>query len=344
MGVPLRYTSLQITFHDGGACLASIKISHKGLVMSTAFWQPFEVVINDYSELVKAIEGILDLAKITDRQFAWRGQVNSDWALHSSLYRRLKLTKGKNPIETEISKLEGEILARLHRWGLHNVAGRGRLSILNQLAMLQHFGAPTRLIDISFNAWVGVFFAVEEKWSNGVLVEEKSDARVFAFDVTNRIINESTDKRSWEDDLSRPWTDAGKIPSRDWTTSFFAWKPTSLDARIFAQNGGFMFGGVPSSNGQNNKKFQFPKSPDFNDGWWKIDEARGACCIAARTHKFAAKGGAIPKDALYTFKISAAAKPEIRKRLELMFGYRHATIYPDYNGFSEFAIPELKRW
>lgn len=312
--------------------------------MSAAFWQPFEVVINDYAQLVTTIEGVLALAKRNNRQFAWRGQVNANWALHSSLYRRLKLTKGNNPVEDNISKIEGDILARVHRWGLHNVQGRGRLSILNQLAMLQHFGAPTRLIDVSFNAWVGVFFAIEEKWSNASLIEEDADARIFAFDVTDRIINESNDKRSWEDELSRPWTDAEKIPKLEWTTSFYAWKPTSLDARIFAQNGGFIFGGVPSANAPENRRFQFPKSPNFQDGWWPIDTARGACCIASRAHKFDTNMGPTPKNALYTFRISAAAKSDIRKRLELMFGYKHSTIYPDYTGFSEFAIPELKRW
>jgi len=312
--------------------------------MTNAFWQPFEIVINNYAELVAAIEGILDHAKNNNRQFAWRGQVNADWALHSSLYRRLKLTNGNNPVEKDIDKVEGDILARLHRWGLHNLQGRGRLSVLNQLAMLQHFGAPTRLIDISFNAWVGVFFAVEEKWSNATLVEENSDARVFVFDVTDRIINESKDKRMWEDQFSRPWTNVAEIPSLEWTTSFFAWKPTSLDARIFAQNGGFLFGGVPSANGPGGTRFQFPRSPNFQDGWWPIDTARGECCIAARAHKFAAKKGVTSKNALYTFRISAAAKADIRKRLELMFGYRHSTIYPDYTGFSDFAIPELKRW
>lgn len=311
---------------------------------STLFWQPFEVVINNYAELVTAIEGVLELAKEKNRQFAWRGQVNADWALHSSLYRRVKLTSSKNPKEDEISEMEGEILARLHRWGLHNIPGRGRLSTLNQLAMLQHFGAPTRLIDISFNAWVGVFFAVEEKWSNSSLVEEDSDARLFAIDVTDRIINETKGKSLWEEDFSCPWNNSSHISQEEWTTNFFAWKPPSLDARIFAQNGGFIFGGVPNTIGPNKTRFQFPKSPDFRDGWWTIDEGRGSCCIAARTHKFATTKGPTPKEALYTFKITAAAKSDIRKRLELMFGYRHSTIYPDYTGFSDFAIPELKRW
>lgn len=316
-----------------------------GLIMSaTFFWSPFETVINTYADLVDAIEGVLKKATDEGRQYAWRGQVNSDWALHSSLYRRLSITVQHNPVERALSLKEKEILVRLHRWGLHNVPGRGRLSVLNQTAMLQHFGAPTRLIDISFNAWIGVFFATEEKWSNSILSNETDDARLFAIDVTDRIINEQPEKRHWEDSLSCPWTDSSKIPPLEWTTSFFAWRPPSLDSRISAQNGGFIFGGVPGSTRPNNKKFQFPKSPKFSDKNWSIDEGRGACCIALRPHKFGATAGAPPKNACYTFRISATIKADIRKRLELMFGYKHSTIYPDYTGFSDMAIPELKRY
>ena len=308
------------------------------------FWEPFETVINNYDDLVQAIEGILTKAKSQNKQFAWRGQVNSDWALHSSLYRRLSITTALNPIEKEFSKEEKNILVSLHQWGLHNVQGRGRLSVLNQLAMLQHFGAPTRLIDVSFNAWVGVFFSVEEKWSNSILVNENDDARLFAFDVTNNIINEQFNRREWEDSYSRPWNDEKIINQPEWTTSFFAWKPPSLDARISAQNGGFIFGGVPGATGPNRTKFQFPKSPNFKDGWWPINKGRAACSLALRPHKFSANTRAIPSYACYTFRISAGAKKDIRERLKLMFGYEHSTIYPDYTGFSDFAVPHLKRW
>ena len=311
---------------------------------ASSFWKPFDTVITNYADLVQTIEGVLTKAKLENKQFAWRGQVNADWALHSSLYRRLSLTNGSNPAEKDFSLEERSILANLHRWGLHNVQGRGRLSVLNQLAMLQHFGAPTRLIDVSFNAWVGVFFAIEQKWSNAVLANEADDARLFAFDVTNKIINEQSSRRQWEDSHSRPWTDAAEIDPKEWTTSFFAWKPPSLDARIFAQNGGFIFGGVPGSIGPNGTKFQFPKSPDYKEGWWPIATGRGASSLALRPHKFSANVGAIPSSACYTFRISASAKQDIRKRLELMFGYKHSTIYPDYTGFSDFAVPHLKRW
>lgn len=311
------------------------------------FWKPFEVEIKSFNELVNIINLVMAKAIEQKTQFAWRGQVNAEWALHSSLYRRLTLTKGRIVPEIDLEKEELNILTNLHRWGLHSSTSTGRMSILNQLAMLQHYGAPTRLIDISFNAWVGAWFAVEEKWNNGQRANEDKDARLFAFDVTDRLINENVSYRKWEDDLSRPWKQErdDAISKQEWTTSVFAWKPSNLDARIAAQNGGFLFGGIPASNRPDNKKFQFPKSQNFNDGWWKIDEGRKACCLAMRPHIFEPKKGpGANSGALYTFRIKAAAKNDIRQRLDKMFGYKHSTIYPDYTGFSSFGTPHLRSY
>lgn len=313
-------------------------------MVSEDFWKPFEVKIDNFDGLVRVINQVMEKAVAKKIKFAWRGQVDASWSLHSSLYRRMNLTKGKILTETEITKEEHAILVELHRWGLHSSGQSGRLSILNQLAMLQHYGAPTRLIDITFNAWVGVWFAVEEKWSNGQRINEDKDARLFAFDVTDRLINENDDYRGWEDDLIRPWNldREDGIDLKEWTTSVFAWKPANLDARIAAQNGGFLFGGIPASTKPDNKRFQFPKSPR-NDGWWSIEEGRKACCIAARPHVFEpAKGKGAGSGALYTFRIDASAKADIRDRLDKLFGYRHSTIYPDFSGFSNFGTPKIK--
>ncbi|BCV44364.1 FRG domain-containing protein [Shewanella algae] len=310
------------------------------------FWKPFEGEISDFNGLLTVINQVMEKAVEKNIKFAWRGQIDASWALHSSLYRRMNLTKSKVLTEDEIAKEEHDILAELHCWGLHSSSQTGRLSILNQLAMLQHYGAPTRLIDITFNAWVGAWFAVEEKWSNGEQINEDKDARLFAFDVTDRLINENESYRCWEDDLSRPWkTDkVGGLDKKEWTTSVFAWKPANLDARIAAQNGGFLFGGIPASVKPDNKRFQFPKSPN-NDGWWSIEEGRKACCVAARPHVFEpTKGKGAGSGALYTFRIKASAKQDISRRLDRLFGYRHSTIYPDFSGFSNFAMPRIKSY
>ncbi len=194
-----------------------------------AFWKPFEVEIHDFNGLLNIINQVMEKAVVRNISFAWRGQVNASWALHSSLYRRMNITQKKILQEADITKAEGDILKELHRWGLHSSPHGGRLSVLKQLAMLQHYGAPTRLIDITFNAWVGVWFAVEEKWSNGVLNEE-ADARLFAFDVTDRLINEKADLRPWEDLYHRPWKSGAinQLDKKEWTTSVYAWKPSML--------------------------------------------------------------------------------------------------------------------
>jgi hypothetical protein len=310
------------------------------------FWKPFEVEISDFDTLVAEVDKVMNKAMEGETQFAWRGQVNAGWALHSSLYRGLSLTKGKSLSEAELAREEGEILVNLHRWGLHSSMSSGRLSVLNQLAMLQHYGAPTRLIDISFNAWVGAWFAVEEKWDNGVPVNEDQDARLFAFDVTDRLINENEDLRKWEDQLGRPWKDEddGFITKKEWTTSVFAWKPSSLDLRISAQNGGFLFGGVPASVKPDGNKFQFPKSPNYKDGSWHLKDGKEACCLAMRPHVFDSSNRQLAEGALYTFRIKASAKKDIRERLEKIFGYSHSTIYPDYTGFSSFGTPHLRKY
>jgi hypothetical protein len=185
---------------------------------------------------------------------------------------------------------------------------------------------------------------LKKKWSNGEVVNEDKDARLFAFDVTDRLINEKDSYRAWEDCLSRPWnkTTSDGIGKKEWTTSVFAWKPANLDTRISAQNGGFIFGGVPASVKPNNHRFQFPKSPN-NSKKWAIQEGRKACCVAARPHVFdPSKGKGAGPGALYTFRIKASAKEDIRNRLDKLFGYRHSTIYPDFSGFASFATPTIK--
>lgn len=301
------------------------------------FWGKFEVEIKDFNSLVAIINQVMEKSVKKNIKFAWRGQVDANWALHSSLYRRLSLTKGRNVAERELAAEEEKILADLHRWGLHSHPNRGRLSILNQLAILQHYGAPTRLIDITFNAWVGVFFAVEQKWDNGDELYAKSDARLFAFDVTDKIINEDREMRPWEDSLSRPWKKNDLLDQEQWTTSVFAWKPPSIDSRIFAQNGAFLLGGVPAGF----SKLQFPREPRVNTRW-KIDEVRTSTSVAMRPHVFEPRKGGVVNGALYTFRIKHKAKKDIRERLKQMFGYDHSTIYPDYSGFSLFGTPNLK--
>jgi hypothetical protein len=63
-----------------------------------------------------------------------------------------------------------------------------------------------------------------------------------------------------------------------------------------------------------------------------------------RFHKAEPQAGGVGSGGqpAFTFRITAAAKKEIRDRLTTVFGYSHATIYPDYPGFAEFGTPLLR--
>jgi FRG domain len=305
--------------------------------MSDAFWKSWEVEIASFDDALKLIHGVFEKWSISGRTFAWRGQVDASWGLNSTLYRRvLSQAEGHPPGELELQEEEGEILKQVHRWSLH-IGAHGRLSVMSQLAMLQHYGSPTRLIDVTFNPLIGLWFAVEEQWESGAPKSEERDGRLFAIDVTNRLINEDSARRPWEDKYSRPWVKGpSTVEAKDWSTQTFVWRPPRVDHRIAAQNSGFLLGGVPVA-GTAGHRMQWPKGPGKKSGQWSIHEVRQAMSVSLPIHKADATGaGARPKNPVYTMRIKSSAKAEIRKHLEELYGYRHATIYPDYSGFAGF--------
>lgn len=306
------------------------------------FWRPFEEEVDSFESLRNWIHGVFDHWAAEGRLFAWRGMVDARWPLHSSLFRRLYWTNPqKPPTEQSLYKKEGAGLVELHRWGLHQ-GQSGRLSILSQLAKMQHYGAPTRLIDVTFNPYIGAWFAVEAKTKSAEPEYEDVDGRLVVVDVTERLINEN-DNRDWEDDLKRPWRPDNRPDS--WCISTFAWRPSRFEDRIAAQNGGFLLGGVPKTIGGSGRRVHYPKTTNAAaDGMWKIDEVRAATSVPLRMHKPMIRGGAgaPPQNPAYTLRIKAAAKSEIREKLERLFGYTHATIYPDFPGLADFGFPDLR--
>ena len=308
--------------------------------MSAAdFWRPWEQKAESFDQARDIIHSIFEKWTDDGRSFAWRGQVDASWPLHSSLYRRLFWTEGSSIDESRLYDEEGKILAEFHRWGLHRGIS-GRLSVLNQLAVMQHFGAPTRLVDVSFSPYIGLWFAVEKKWSNTTPTKEDVDGRLFAFDVTDRLINENADKRDWEDCRKRPWRPSS-VSADDWCDDILAWRPPRFEDRISAQHGGFLMGGVPKSWVHGSPR-QWPKTTSSGGKWFQIDEVRSATSLPLRVLKLDSSDRGVRKNAVYTVRITPKGKADIRKHLEKLYGYRHATIYPDPTGFAQFAVPQLK--
>jgi len=90
--------------------------------------------------------------------YLWRGQGNIEWPIHSGAYRRLAKDKSYLPSEMSMRDYERELLSSAKHQGYHYENGRV-LCDFELLAKLQHHGAATRLVDVSRNMLVALWFA-----------------------------------------------------------------------------------------------------------------------------------------------------------------------------------------
>jgi hypothetical protein len=95
--------------------------------------------------------------------FLHRGQSNSAWALKTSLGRTLKA----GIVVVDALSLEND-LVRLFRSQAHIHLRAEFLpdgdDVLEWWQVMQHYGAPTRLLDWTASAFVAAYFAVVENW------------------------------------------------------------------------------------------------------------------------------------------------------------------------------------
>ncbi len=110
-----------------------------------------------------------------DNVFMWRGQSNIDWRVDHSAYRRLNLKKEK-VTEFDIISYEDSLLKHATHRGYRYQNGH-LLSDFELLALLQHHGAATRLVDFSRNAFVALYFSlIGNKDKNALLLGINSNS------------------------------------------------------------------------------------------------------------------------------------------------------------------------
>lgn len=92
--------------------------------------------------------------------WAFRGETSAQWPLMSSLTRRLRTYCG----ETELWPLREERALRVFRRKAHIYLHDSAVldDSLRCLGLMQHHGAPTRLLDFTKSPYVAAFFALED--------------------------------------------------------------------------------------------------------------------------------------------------------------------------------------
>ncbi|ENC16003.1 FRG domain-containing protein [Escherichia coli] len=115
------------------------------------------VVPEDISQIMTFL-GEQPQRDVTESIYMWRGQGNIDWAIHSAAYRRLAGSKSAAlPNEQLMRNYERDLLSEARHQGYGFEGGR-KLTDFELLAKLQHHGAATRLIDVSRNMLVALWF------------------------------------------------------------------------------------------------------------------------------------------------------------------------------------------
>lgn len=92
--------------------------------------------------------------------WAYRGQTNSDWPLETTLYR--EADRNGSLKWASLRSREDWLLYQFRRFAHHYRTDLpSEEDTLDWLALIQHYGGPTRLLDFSYSLYVAAFFAVE---------------------------------------------------------------------------------------------------------------------------------------------------------------------------------------
>lgn len=128
----------------------------------------------------------------------FRGHRCPNWTLVTSLERASKRC-GVSPVDYE-RQIWGEFRRHAHSY-LQRAPDDS--CTMEWLALMQHYGAPTRLLDFTYSFWIALFFAYEEAEDDCAVValEPNSLARNIPGTDYNLVLRGNIDQRNHVDDL-----------------------------------------------------------------------------------------------------------------------------------------------
>ena len=167
--------------------------------------------------------------------YAYRGQLNAEWPLHSAATRRLikehddSITADPEFLNLYIDYHRATLIEPARTRGYGAESGR-TLSDLELLAKLQHFGAATGLLDFSWSPLVALWFACADPEHDGKLFMVNTNDAI-------RVARLSSDAAA--QDLTTVFVDTATPPRTCY------WEPASVGdaaARILRQRSVFVIG------------------------------------------------------------------------------------------------------
>jgi hypothetical protein len=186
-----------------------------------------EISVSSWSEL-------MDLTARLDG-WAFRGQMDARWPLLTSLERYLSAYLP----DRSSWRLREERAIRIFRRKAHNYLHDPSVldNDLRCLALMQHHGAPTRLLDFTKSPFVAVFFAMEQA---------TCDAAVYALNTPRLFTAAPRDCPGMDRDSIDPRTQGNFERYFLPNTNAILWigEPTEMDRRLVAQSGTLVVPGI----------------------------------------------------------------------------------------------------
>ena len=136
----------------------------------TVVYDPTIITIHFCSSVFKIISVVSSLRKEEQQQMFYRGHSNMNYELRPSVMRTDELKKNESVLYNELLINCPEEFEDCY-------------THFEKLVKMQHYGLPTRLLDITKNILVAIFFACIDSYDNCgelVLISDKNDAIKYA--------------------------------------------------------------------------------------------------------------------------------------------------------------------
>lgn len=198
---------------------------HVVLISPSDHYRLHETVAGSAKELREFIDKVTAIAESTDCEVFWRGQADQSWGIGSSLSRLAHQPTALKDAHLAIA--EEELVAEASDWVTATAVMPE--SRLEWLALLQHHGVPTRMLDFTSDPFTATFFAVESL--------DDVAGRLFAVAVPRgtHLVSE----------VEAKLFDIGGMTQGE----LRVWKPRAeVSPRLIAQHGVFALGRLPSTS------------------------------------------------------------------------------------------------
>lgn len=256
---------------------------------------------------------VANITVATSYRYVWRGVRDSHYLLQSSLERRL-LGSGLDVEIDNLRHFESQLVSRAREAHFRPELSRSEL-----LALLQHQGASTPLLDVTPDPFVALFFATEE-------AEDERPCALMAIRIPGA-----------QATMGSKYTHKGPLPDGsfdsvyerliheldlpDDTAQPILWEAPFVDDRMRAQRGMFL-ATTAHDNAVDYGSFDLELEAPNN-----MKKNVGQLCDRSR--------GQYHRPAVVVFYISQSLRTQVARELDLRFGYRTESIYPDLGGFAQ---------